>query len=396
MADARAGSRFLLEPDHALCRLQRPALLTGAVALALALLAALFSPAQFFRSYLTAYLFWAGIALGSLAILMLQHVTGGTWGAAIRRVLESATRTLPLLLVLFVPLLFGLTHLYEWADAAHVADDPLLQHKSLYLNVPFFLGRAVFYFATWLVLMRLLNRWSVEQDTAATPAVERRLEYLSRGGLLLYSLTMTFASIDWVMSLEPHWYSTIYGILFIGGQVLSAFAFVIPVMVLIADRPPFSEVVSADLFHDLGNLLLAFVMLWAYFAFSQFLIIWSGNLPEEAPWYVARLRGGWQWIGMAEILLHFALPFVVLLSRDLKRRGRLLAVVALGVIAMRFVDLFWLIQPTFSPGAFSLHLLDVLTVVGVGGVWLAVFVRQLANRPVLPLADPQLSLEPSA
>jgi hypothetical protein len=216
---------------------------------------------------------------------------------------------------------------------------------------------------------------------------------VSRGGLLLFTLTMTFASIDWVMSLEPHWYSTIYGILFIGGQVLSAWAFVIPVLVRIAERPPFSAYITADQFHDLGKLLLAFVMIWSYFAFSQFLIIWSGNLPEETPWYLNRLRGGWQWLGGAEIVVHFALPFLVLLSRDLKRNGPMLAAVALGVLFMRFVDLFWMIQPAFSPGAFALHWLDAVTLVGVGGLWLSQLIGQLKTRPVLPLREPQLVLE---
>jgi hypothetical protein len=389
-------SKLLLDDDHALVRLQRPALLGGLGALALGLIGAIFAPQQFFRSYLIAYLFWCGIALGSLAILMLQHITGGAWGAVIRRVLESATRTLPLLALLFLPLVFGLSHLYEWAQPEHVAHDEILQHKAIYLNVPFFLARAALYFGVWLLLARFLNRWSLEQDSIPQEQQGVRLEYLSRGGLLLYSLTMTFASIDWVMSLEPHWFSTIYGLLFVGGQVLSAFAFVIPILMLLTDRPPMSEIVSADQFQDLGKLLLAFIMLWAYFSFSQFLIIWAGNLPEETPWYVNRLHGGWQWIGVAQIVLHFALPFGILLSRDLKRNARLLSMVAIGVVSMRFVDLYWLVTPAFSPRALSVHWLDLATLVGVGGVWLAFFVNQLKGRPLLPLQDPSLPLEVSA
>jgi hypothetical protein len=379
-----------------LVRFQRPALIGGLGALALGLIGALYTPQQFFRSYLVAYLFWCGIALGSLAILMLQHITGGAWGAVIRRVLESATRTLPLLALFFLPLVFGLTHLYEWAQPEHVAHDAILQHKAAYLNVPFFLLRAVLYFGVWLLLAHFLSRWSLEQDSTPPEQQGVRLEYLSRGGLLLYSLTMTFASVDWVMSLEPHWFSTIYGILFIGGQVLSAFAFVIPVLMLLADRPPMSEIVSADQFQDLGKLLLAFIMLWAYFSFSQFLIIWAGNLPEETPWYIHRLHGGWQWIGAAQIVLHFALPFGILLSRDLKRNARLLSLVAVGVVFMRFVDLYWLVTPAFSPGVLSVHWLDIVTLFGVGGVWLAYFVNQLKGRPLLPLQDASLPLEGSA
>jgi hypothetical protein len=322
---------------------------------------------------------------------MLQYITGGMWGAVLRRILESSTRTLPLLMVLFIPLLFGVTWLYQWAQPATVAQDPILQHKQLYLNVPFFLVRAAIYFAVWSVLIWFLNRWSIRQDAEPTPALARRLEYLSRGGLLLYTLTMTFASIDWVMSLEPHWFSTIYGILFIGGQVLAAFAFAIPVAALLAERTAYGDVISADQFHDLGKLLLAFVMLWAYFAFSQFLIIWSGNLPEETPWYLSRLRGGWEWVGIAVIVFHFALPFVVLLSRDIKRNARRLAWVAYGVMAMRAVDLFWLVSPAFAHEGIGVHWLDLTTLVGVGGIWLAAFVWQLRERPLLPLRDPALA-----
>jgi hypothetical protein len=229
---------FTLPAHHTLVRLQRPALLAGVAALALCVVGFVIDPAQFFRSYLVAYLFWLGIALGSLPILMLQYITGGLWGAVLRRILESSTRTLPLLIVLFLPLLFGLTSLYDWAQPEVVAHDPILQHKQLYLNIPFFLLRAAFYFAVWSVMIWFLNRWSAVQDVNATPSLARRLEYLSRGGLLLYSLTMTFASIDWVMSLEPHWFSTIYGVLFIGGQVLAALAFAIPIAALLADGSP--------------------------------------------------------------------------------------------------------------------------------------------------------------
>ena len=382
---------FSLPANHTLVRLQRPALAAGIAALVISAIGFVVDPAQFFRSYLVAYLFWLGIALGSLPILMLQYITGGLWGAVLRRILESATRTLPLLIVLFVPLLLGLTTLYDWAQPATVAHDATLQHKQLYLNVPFFLVRAAFYFAVWSVMIWFLNRWSALQDVDATPGLARRLEYLSRGGLLLYSLTMTFASVDWVMSLEPHWFSTIYGILFIGGQVLAALAFAIPVAALLAEGSPFGDVITAEQIHDLGKRLLAFVMLWAYFAFSQFLIIWSGNLPEETPWYLSRLRGGWEWVGVALIAFHFALPFAVLLSRDAKRNAWSLAVIAGAIIVMRAVDLFWLVTPAFEHEGLGFHWLDLTTLIGIGGVWLAVFVWQLRERPLLPLGDPALA-----
>lgn len=379
-----------LERDHVLHSIQRGAILAGVLGIALGTLGAVFSPTQFFRSYLVAYTFWFGIALGCLGILMIHHVAGGAWSAVIRRPLESATRTLPLLAVLFLPIAFGVHHLYEWAQAEHVAHDAILQHKSLYLNVPFFLGRAAAYFAVWIGIGLLLNRWSLEQDRTSDPSVARRLELLSRGGLVLVGLTMTFASVDWLMSLEPHWYSTIFGILVIGGQVLTAMAFIIPVAALLARRGPLSSVISTEQFHDLGKLLLAFVMLWTYFSLSQYLIIWSANLPEETPWYLTRQRGSWQWISIALILFNFALPLVVLLSRDVKRRAAALTTVALGIIAIRFVDSFWLIAPAFHPGGVSIHWLDIVTAVGVGGIWLSTYIWQLQRYPLLPLHDPAL------
>lgn len=381
----------VLSPDHVLHRVQRGALIAGLASLALCAVGGFLSPTQFVRSYLVAYLFWFGIALGCLAILMIHHVTGGAWGAVIRRVLESGTRTLPLLLLLFLPIVLGMHRLYEWTHAEVVAHDPVLQHKAAYLNVPFFLARAALYFGVWLILMYYLNRWSLEQDATRDPAPARRLELLSRGGLLLVGLTMSFASVDWMMSLEPHWFSTIYGILVMGGQVLSAMAFVIPIaLLLVVHHGPLADVMSTEQFHDLGKLLLAFVMLWTYFALSQFLIIWAGNLPEEIPWYLNRLRGGWQWIGIAVILEHFVLPFLLLLQRDVTENAFVLAAVAIGVILARFVDLYWMVTPAFSPAGFTIHWMDVLTPIGVGGLWVSAFVWQLKGRPVVAIHDPSL------
>jgi len=363
-------------------RLQRRALVVGLAALALCIIGAFISPAQFFRSYLLGYLFWAGVALGCLAILMLQHLSGGAWGMVIRRMLESGSRTLPLMALLFVPLIPGIRQLYGWARP-----DSAIPHQAAYLNVPFFLFRAVLYFGVWLSMAYFLNRWSREQDRTGDLRLARRLQMLSGPGLVLYGLTATFAAIDWVMSLEPHWSSSIFGILIIGGQVLSAMAFIIAVAVLLAQHEPLSGVLLPGHFHDLGKLLLAFVMLWAYFAFSQLLIVWSGNLPEEIPWYLHRLRGGWGWVGVLLILFHFALPFVLLLSRDLKRNARALALLAVAVIFMRLVDLFWLTAPEFWPGRFHVHWMDIAVPVGIGGVWLAVFAWQLRGWPLLPIGD---------
>ena len=385
----------MIEATHAspeaLDRFRRRALVVGVVFLLPCIAGWFFSPGQFFHSYLLAYIFWVAIALGCLAILMLQHVTGGAWGLVIRRLLESATRTIPLMALLFLPLALGMRVLYVWARPEGVSRGAILQYKSFYLSVPFFWLRAAFYFLVWYTLAWFLNKWSLEQDRAAAqPRIARRLEALSAPGLVLFGLTATFASVDWVMSLEPEWFSTIFGLLFIAGQGLSAMAFVIAAVVILAKQKPLSQVISPGHLHDLGKLLLAFVMIWAYFAFSQYLIIWSGNLPEEISWYARRLGAGWQWVGLALVVFHFALPFLLLLSRDFKRRASLLGRLAAAVIVMRLVDLFWLIAPGFRPESIGVHWMDLAAPVGLGGIWLAFFAGQLKQRPLLPIGDPNL------
>jgi hypothetical protein len=342
---------------------------------------------QLFRSYLVAYLFWFGVALGCLPLLMLHHLVGGTWGFVIRRILEAGTRTLPLMLILFVPLLFGIHSLYEWSHPNVVARDEILQAKHAYLNVPFFIIRAAAYFASWMTFAFFLNRWSDQQDATGNPLLVRRFQLLSAPGIIVYGLAATFASIDWAMSLEPHWFSTIYGMLFIVGQALAALALVIPVAALLSESPAVSEYMTADVFQDLGNLLLAFVMLWAYLSFSQYLIIWAGNLPEEIPWYMRRGRNGWQWVAAFLALFHFAVPFLLLLGRRNKRKKAILSWIAAAVLVMRWTDIYWLIAPSFLP-SLRIHLLDLGFFVLIGGIWFYVFLVQLNKRALLPLRDP--------
>jgi hypothetical protein len=382
----------------AIDRVRRPALIAGIVALLGCAAGAFLSPAAFFRGYRFAYVFFAGLSLGCLAVVMLHHLTGGAWGIPIRRMLESGTRTLPLLAVLFLPIALGMKWLYPWARPEELDKDHLLQAKAAYLNVPFFLGRTIFYFAVWIAVAYFINRWSLEQDHGGSPALTRRLQLVSAGGLVAYGLTMTFASIDWVMSLEPRWFSTMYGVLYIAGQALNALAFVTATLVLLSREPPFAGYVRSSHFHDLGKLLLAFVMFWSYVAFAQYLIIWAGNLPEEIPWYLRRLAGGWGWVGVALVVLHFALPFLLLLPETANRNPRLLASVAALVVAMRLVDVFWLVRPVFSQTGgsprtahFQLHWLDLAAPIGIGGVWLAVFLWQLEERPLLPVNDPEFA-----
>ena len=370
--------------------LQRLAMIVGVAGLALCAAGFVASREHFFKSYLLGYVFWVGIALGCLALSMVHHLSGGAWGVVTRRVFEAASRTLPFMAILFLPLAFGVGELYLWANPDEVAKDTILQHKAPYLNVPFFFVRAALYFVIWSVMALLLSKWSLEQERDGERGQSLRMQRLSGGGLVLYAVTILFMSVDWIMSLDPHWFSTIYGILFMGGQGLSALAFTIAVVVLLSRTEPMSRVIAPAHLHDLGKLLLAFVMLWAYFSFSQFLIIWSANLPEEIPWYLRRMDGGWQWVGLVLIFGHFALPFMLLLSTDLKKQGRTLILIALLVIAMRIVDLFWQIGPLHGEDHFGVHWLDAVAPIALGGVWLALFLWQLGTRPLLPLGEPYL------
>ena len=371
-------------------RLQRRCLIVGLAVLLLCLVGAFANPPRFFQAYLLGYLFWVGIALGCLAILMLHHLVGGRWGFVIQRLLEAGTRTLPLMALLFVPLVLGLREVYVWARPDAVLASELLRHKQPYLNGPAFFARAVAYFAIWIGAGSLLTMLSNRQDQGAgAETLTRRMQVWSGPGLLVYGLTVSFAAMDWVMSLEAEWFSSIYGVIFMVGQGLSALAFAILVGVLLSDRKPLRGAIGTQQLHDLGNLLLAFVMFWAYIAFSQLLIIWSGNLPEEIPWYLNRLQGGWQYLAAGLILFHFALPFLLLLLRSTKRRAKVLVAVAAGILGMRLLDLFWLTAPAFHPARLSVHWLDLALPIGLGGVWLAAFLFHLKRRPLLALHDPR-------
>lgn len=373
-------------PRGELDRLQRPALILGLLGVILLVVGALFSPEQFFRSYLIGYLFWVGIGLGCLAVAMIHNLSGGAWGMVIRGIVESGAWTLPLMALLFIPIAIGVPSIYVWARPEVVAQDPLLQHKLPYLNVPFFLVRAVIYFVVWAAIVYFMTRWIMEEYRDPNPVRARRIRLLSSGGLVLFVVTVTFAAFDWIMSLEPHWFSSIFGAMMGMNAVVAAFAFVIAVVALLAAREPLAEVMTSALFNDLGSLLLAFVMIWAYLAFSQFMLIWAGNLPEEVTWYIHRLNGGWQWVGLAVALFQFAVPFVLLLSRDIRSNARNLTLLAIFLVFMFLINLFWMVLPSFHETRLSVHWLDLIAPIALGGIWLAVFVWQLKQRPLVPPA----------
>lgn len=351
-------------------QMQRAALVAGVVGLILCSFSLFFGAARFFRAYLVAYHFWLGIALGSMTILMLHYITGGNWGLVLKRVLEAGVRTIPILAALFLPLILGMRFLFSWTHETE-------HHKAIYLNTPFFLIRAAAYFVVWIALGYLLHRWTRSAEQAGDV---RRVRRLSAGGLVLYGLTVTFASIDWAMSLEPDWYSTIYPVIFAVGQILSGLAF--SVALLMAFALFGNGRVATEHQRDLGNLLLAFVMVWAYVTISQFLLIWIGNLPEENIWYLRRTQGGWQWLAGVLAVMHFALPFLLLLPRDLKSDARWLGAIAALILVMRFLDVLWWIEPAFGDRFLWFWLADVAALIGIGGVWAWWFLRQLQRCPI--------------
>jgi hypothetical protein len=373
-----------------LARLQRLSLITGIVGAVICLVGLFINSAQFFQAYLFAYIFWAQLAIGCLLLLMIQHVAGGGWGFIIRRFLEAGAMTLPLLAVLFIPILLGIQILYPWARPEVMAESEILRHKAPYLNLPFFAIRTAIYFAIWIGLAYFLNKWSRAQDNDPEAAPLQRFQQLSGPGLVISFLALTFASFDWMMSLEPEWFSTIYGFMFGVGAGAAAFAGAILVLARFANHKPLSEVVTVGHFNDLGNFLLATVMLWAYIALSQYLIIWSGNLPEEITWYVYRTQNNWQWLSLFLILFHFALPFLVLMSRQVKRKARNLTIVAVVIMVTRLVDLYWLVMPAFYHSGIHLDWLDILMPIALGGLWFAVFIWQLKQKPIIALNDPHL------
>ena len=384
------STQAVITDSPALAKFQSRALVIGAGGLIVSALGAFLDVDQFMRSWLIGFYFCLGLTLGSLALLMLQHLSGGQWGMVSRRIFEAASRNLPLVALLFLPILLRLPVLFEWARPEAV-DNVIIHAKAGYLNTGFFIVRAVIYFAFWMLLMVLLNRWSAEQDRGqgTTPADSVRFRTVSAPGMLFLVLTVTFASVDWIMSLDAEWFSTIFGLLTIAGWGLTAFAFAIIVLAMLQRSGAAIDVLKPRHFHDLGKLLLAFTMLWAYLNFSQFLIIWSGNLPEEIPWYVKRTTGSWGYVAIALVIGHFFLPFALLLSQDLKKRPAMLARVAAFIIVMRLVDLIWLVEPQFRPGtAFPIHWLDITVPVGLTGIWMFMFARNLRSRALMPVNDP--------
>lgn len=370
--------------------LQKKAIVAAVIGVALLVVGGLSNADQFYRSYLLGYIYWVIISVGMFALYSLHNVVSGAWGFTIRRFLESGVRTLPLMLVLFVPIILGMHSLYEWTHADAVAKDHILQQKAPYLNETFFIVRLVFYFALWSGLGFYLMKLNRQIEENRDPKNLGKVQKLSGVTLLLIILTGTFAAVDWMMSLEPHWFSTIYGILFIAGGALSALAVTIGLLVRFRGNRPISDFIVPRIFHDLGTLMFALTMFWAYISFSQFIIIWSGNVAEETPWYAVRMANEWGTIGWGLVFLHFALPWVILLSKKAKRNPQILRAVAIWMLTMRFMDLYWLIAPAHLRAEFGFHWLDLAAPLAIGGIWVAYYCQQLKGKTLMTVWDPRL------
>jgi len=368
---------------------QRTSLLVGIAAMLLAITGFILDREQFLRSYLFGYVYWLGMALGCLGVLLMHHTVGGKWGMMIRRMCEAGARTLPYMIVLLIPVLLNLPALYPWArpGAAHDAN---LVAKSAYLNVPGVLARTVFYFGVWVLYAYLMSKWSIEQDRTGEERLAKKMRRVSAPGLVVFTFVTTFAFIDWIMSLEPHWFSTIYGAMFLIGQMLESFAFMILLVIVLSRVSPIKDYLTAQHLHDLGNMMFAWMVLWAYLSFSQFIIIWSGNLPDEIPWYLRRLKGGWGWVALAIVIFNFFTPFALLLLRSVKRDAGRLFRVCVMLIIIRLVDDYWIIKPAFYNQQLRINWMDFVTPLAVGGLWLSAFFWHLKSRSLLPLRDPRL------
>jgi len=370
-------------------RIQRNALVIGVIAFAATFVGLFLNAQHFWQSYLYGYIAISALAIGSLGIFLLHNVVGGNWGVAIRRFIESGLQTLPMFAILVIPILFATGSLYKWTDATYRAEHFAVGHKAVYMNVPFFAGRTVFYFIVWIVMGSLILKMANEHDRTGDPALFKKIKGRSAPALLVFVLTTTYAFIDWIMSLEPDWYSTIYGWLFTVGEVLLTFAFMIALLVLFSKHEPFTSFLKTAHFHDLGNLMLAFTMLWAYMGLAQFLIIWAENLPDEIPWYIRRFTGGWGYLGWFISIFHFCVPFFLLLMRFVKKNPQRLRALAIWIICVRMLDIFWYVAPAFRQREFAVYWTDVTALLGIGGIWLAYFIWNLKKRPMLVPNDPR-------
>lgn len=394
---AHAGHRVGVDVGEATLpaehRFLKVAWIAGGVGV-LALLAALVfgwgDGARFLGSYLVAWFSWLTVALGGLFFVLLHHLTRAGWSVVVRRLSEHVAATLPLFAVLFLPIAFGAARLYPWM-APEAAQDELVAGKLGYLDPGFFYARSALYLGVWALLAWWYRKLSLEQDGAGDFRLTRRLQTLSAPAMVVFGVTLNFAAFDWVMSLDPHWYSTIFGVYVYAGSTIAILSALVLLSIAFGGRRgPAAGVITAEHLHDLGKLLLGFVVFWAYIGFSQYMLIWYGNIPEETVWFAHRLTHGWEWVTHALVVGHFALPFLFLLSRDVKRIRVTAAAVAVWMLVMHAVDVYWLVMPAVGEGHFHPHWLDLLNWIAIGGLTLGAVGWLARRRALVPVADPRL------
>ncbi len=366
------------------------ALMIGGIGILGSIAAYMADPTQFFHSYLTAYLFWVSIGLGALFFVMLHYLVNAEWSIALRRVVEALMMSLPVMAILFIPLGFGLHDLYHWSHADLVAGDHLLQAKAPYLQTTFFVIRTIVYFAIWFLLTFGLHRLSLAEDTGYNEARRARIRKISAGGMIIFAFTTTFAAFDWIMSLDAHWYSTIFGAYYFAGCVVGALSFITLALLHLRRKGILTDVITVEHFNDLGKLIFAFMIFWAYMAFSQYFLIWYANIPEETIWFADRWVGSWKTVSLALVFGNFVIPFLLLMPKMVKRRFGFLAVMSLWMLFFHWIDLFWLVMPGHSPHGANVSWMDLVTMVGIGGIFVGMFWRRLAASPIVPVGDPRL------
>jgi len=365
-------------------------ILAGIVVIVLSALGYFIDSAQFYFSYLVAYVFWVSVGLGALFFVMLQHLTGAVWSIVLRRLTESIMIALPFMFILFLPLAFGMHDLYHWSRSEVVQQDALISQKTGYLNIPFFLVRTAIYFASWFLIARKLFKTSIEQDQKPDGSQIAAMRKVSGPGMVVFALTTSFAAFDWLMSLDAHWFSTIFGLYFFAGGFLAALAGVTLIGILLAKRNILKDIITTEHYHDLGKLLFGFTIFWGYMAFSQYFLIWYANIPEETIWYAHRWEGSWKIFSLTLVFGHFLIPFLLLMARASKRNLTLLGLLTAWILIMHWIDLYWITMPVHHHHGIHLSWLDFTLLIGMGAVFLGIFWRYFSSNPLVPVGERDL------
>lgn len=367
------------------------ALVVGVIGIAGSVAAFFVDSHQFMYSYLTAFSFWVSIGLGGLFFTMIHHLANATWSVVVRRLIESVMAVLPVLIVFFIPIALGLTTLYHWTDTTAVAADHLLTKKAGFLNTWFFVVRTIVYFAIWGFLAYKLYRISLDQDKGHNPNMVARWRKISAPGMILFAVTLTYASFDWIMSLDPHWYSTIFGAYYFAGAAMGAMAFTAIMVVYLTKKNVLADTITVEHRHDIAKLTFAFLIFWAYMAFSQYFLIWYANIPEETIWYQYRWEGSWKTISLIIVIGHFAVPFLMLITRAAKRSANFLMFVAVYMLVMHYIDIYWLVLPNLFHHGPQFSWMDLVSMMAIGGPFVWYFWKRFTSAPLIPVGDPRLS-----